>query len=184
MLSTTNTEQLLSANRANVESALNVAQLTLDGVERTLAFNLSAWKSAVTESANVARALLEAKDPQEWLKMQTEANQPLGDRVLAYSRGAYEIAAQTGAQVSKLFEAQVAEFNKQAIAFLDGAAKNGVPGTEVAINSVKSAIAAANAAFESATKVGQEVAHMAEANVQAATQATTKAINGARRKGA
>jgi hypothetical protein len=95
---------------------------------------------------------------------------------VAYSRNVYEIASQTQVGVSKLVEAQAAEANKSFVALLDKAAKSAPAGSDVAVAAVKSAIAAANSAYDSITKAGKQFADIAEANVAAATNATVKAV--------
>jgi len=64
---------------------------------------------------------------------------------------------------------------------VDNAVKNAPAGTENAVVLIKSAVAAANNAFDSVQKAAKQAANVAEANFQAvtntavkATQATTK----------
>ncbi len=54
-------------------------------------------------------------------------------------------------------------------------AKNAPAGSDVAIAAVKSAIAAANTAYDNMTKAAKQVGEMAETNLAAATNATLKA---------
>ena len=98
---------------------------------------------------------------------------------MAYSRSLYEIAAQTQEEISKVVEAQFTETNKNVASVLDKAAKNAPAGSDVAVAAVKSAIAAANSAYDSISKAAKQVAEIAEANVAAATSATVKAVGNA-----
>ena len=80
---------------------------------------------------------------------------------------------------SKVLEAQLTEFNKAVGGVLDKVSKNAPAGSDVAVAAVKSAIAAANSAFDSVNKAAKQVAEIAEANVAAATNATVKAVGAA-----
>jgi len=169
-------EQLAAANKANVEALMNLNHVAFEGVERLLALNLNTMKSVLEDSVNNAKAALGVKDVQEFVALQTTLAQPAVEKAVAYSRNVYEIASQTQVGVSKLVEAQAAEANKNFVALLDKAAKSAPAGSDVAVAAVKSAIAAANSAYDSMTKAGKQFADIAEANVAAATNATVKAV--------
>jgi hypothetical protein len=94
----------------------------------------------------------------------------------------YEIATQTQEELSKVVEGQFSEMNKNVATALDKAAKNAPAGSDVAVAAVKSAIAAANSAYDSMTKAAKQVAEIAEANVAAATNATVKAVGACRQE--
>jgi phasin family protein len=169
-------EQMANANKANVETLLTIANTAFASAERLAALNLNTARSLLEESVTNAKALLAAKDAQELLGLQSSLAQPAVEKVVAYSRSVYEIASQTQEELSKVVEAQFAELNKNVGAALDKAAKNAPAGSDVAVAAVKSAIAAANSAFDSMNKAAKQVAEIAEANVAAATNATVKAV--------
>jgi phasin family protein len=169
-------EQIAAANKANVEALMNLNHVAFEGVERLLALNLNTMKTVLEDSVNNAKAALGVKDVQEFVALQTAFAQPAVEKAVAYSRNVYEIASQTQVGVSKLVEAQAAEANKSFVALLDKAAKSAPAGSDVAVAAVKSAIAAANSAYDSITKAGKQFADIAEANVAAATNATVKAV--------
>ena len=120
---------------------------------------------------------------QELVNLQAALAQPLVEKAVAYNRSVYEIASQSQEEFSKMFEAQVAELNKNLAAALDKAAKSAPAGSDVAVAAVKSAIAAANSAYDSVSKAAKQVAEIAEANVAAATNATVKAVAAAPKAG-
>ena len=97
------------------------------------------------------------------------AAQPMLDRAIAYSRGVYEIATQTQEEMSKFAEAQASEFNNYIIGYLDRIAKNAPAGSDVAIAAAKSALAAANSAYDSISRVAKQASELAETNFVAAT---------------
>jgi phasin family protein len=176
-------EQLSTANKANVEAMLTLANTAFASAERLAALNLNTARAVLEDSVNNAKALLGAKDLQELITLQTTLSQPTVEKAVAYSRSVYEISAQTQEEFSKLVEAQFAEVNKNVASTLDKAAKSAPAGSDVAVAAVKSAIAAANSAYDTMTKAAKQVAEIAEANVAAATNATVKAVGTAAAKG-
>lgn len=169
-------EQFASANKANIENLLNVANTAFVSAERIAALNLNTARSLLEGSVEGAKSLLAIKDVQELLNLQTSLVQPALDKVVGYSRSLYEIASQTNEEFTKVVETQVAEINKNVNSALDKAVKNAPAGSDVAVAAVKSAIAAANSAYDTLTKTAKQVAEIAEANVAAATSATVKAV--------
>lgn len=172
----TTPEKLASANKANVETLLTLANTAFASAERLAALNLNTARTLLEESVSNAKSLLGAKDAQDLVGLQSSLGQPAVEKIAAYSRSVYEIATQTQEEISKVFEGQFAELNKNVASALDIAAKNAPAGSDVAVAAVKSAIAAANSAFDSMTKAAKQVTEIAEANVAAATNATVKAV--------
>ena len=172
-------EQLTSANKANVETLLTIANAAFASAERLAALNLNTARVLLEDSVGNAKALLTAKDAQELASMQGTLAQPSLEKAIAYSRSVYEIATQAQEEIGKVFEGQYAEMNKSVTTALDKAVKNAPAGSDVAVAAVKSAIAAANSAYDSMSKAAKQVAEMAEANVTAATSATVKAVGSA-----
>ena len=170
------TEQFATANKANVETLLTIANTAFASAERLAALNLNTARAMLEDSVASAKALLAVKDVQQLVAMQTTLAQPAVEKAVAYSRSVYEIATQTQEELSKVVEGQFSEINKNVSSALDKAAKNAPAGSDVAVAAVKSAIAAANSAYDSMTKAAKQVAEIAEANVAAATTATVKAV--------
>jgi phasin family protein len=168
-------EQFAAANKAYVESLLTIANTAFTSAERLAALNLNTARSMLEDSVGTAKSLMSIKDVQELLGSQGTLAQPAMEKVVAYSRSVYEIGSQTQEELGKVFEAQYAELNKNVSTALDKAAKSAPAGSDVAVAAVKSAIAAANSAYDSINKAARQVAEIAEANVAAATTATVKA---------
>ncbi len=177
----TTPEQFAGANKANVETLLTIANTAFASAERLAALNLNTARILLEDSVNNAKALLAAKDVQELVSMQSALAQPAFEKAVAYSRSVYEIASQTQDEFSKIFDSQYVELNKNVSNVLDKAAKSAPAGSDVAVAAVKSAIAAANSAYETMNKAAKQVAEMAEANVAAATSATVKAVGAAQK---
>ena len=177
------TEQLANANKANVETLLSIANTAFASAERLAALNLNTARAMLEDSVANAKALLAVKDVQQFVSMQSTLAQPAIEKAVAYSRSAYEIATQTQEELTKVVESQFSEINRNVASALDQAAKNAPAGSDVAIAAVKSAIAAANSAYDSMSKAAKQVAEISQANVAAATNAAVKAAGTAAPKG-
>ncbi|MCK9388129.1 MAG: phasin family protein [Sulfuritalea sp.] len=171
------TEQFATTNKANVETLLTIANTAFASAERLAALNLNTARAMLEDSVANTKALLGVKDVQQLVALQTTLAQPAVEKAVAYSRSVYEIATQTQEELSRVVEGQFSEINKNVSSALDKAAKNAPAGSDVAVAAVKSAIAAANSAYDSMTKAARQVAEIAEANVAAATNATVKAVS-------
>jgi phasin family protein len=168
-------EQFAAANKANLETLFGLTNKAFEGVEKLVELNLQVAKAAIGEAADNAKALMAVKDAQELLALQAAMLQPSAEKAAAYSRHLYDIATATGAEVTKTAEAQFADAQKKFMGVVDGAVKNAPAGTESAVALVKSAITAANNAYESVHKAAKQAADMAEANFAAVTDTAVKA---------
>ena len=168
-------EQVIAANKANVETLFGLTNKAFEGIEKLVELNLQVAKTALAEAADTTKAALSVKDAQELLSLQASLLQPTAEKAAAYTRHVYDIAAATNAEVTKVAEAQIADAQKKFLGLVDSASKNAPAGTENAVALVRSAVAAANNAFESVQKAAKQAADVAEANFQAITATTAKA---------
>jgi phasin family protein len=165
-------EQILAAQKANIETLFGLTAKAFEGVEKLIELNVTASKLALQEAAESTQSALGVKDAQELLALQAGLFQPLAEKTAAYSRHLYDITAATGAEFGKTFEGQVADAQKKFLAVVDNASKNAPAGSETAVAVFKSAVAAGNNALESVQKAVKQAADVAEANFNAvATQA-------------
>jgi len=171
-------EQVVAANKANVETLFGLTNKAFEGVEKLVELNLQVARTALGEAAEGAKAAMSVKDAQELLSLQASLLQPSAEKAVAYGRHLYDIAASTNAEVSKVAEAQMADMQKKFMAGVDSAIKNAPAGTENAVSLVKSAMAAANNAYESVQKAAKQAADIADANIQAVTATAVKATQG------
>src|SRR2546422_7993971 len=95
-------EQIASTNKAGIEAILGLAHTQFSAFERLSALYFNATKAAFEEGVGHAKALLNAKDPQEYLNLNAAATQPTMEKAIAYSRSVYEVAAQTNGELAKL----------------------------------------------------------------------------------
>ena len=163
-------EQIQAAQKANVESLLAVANAQFSAFEKLANISANAVKSAFEDSIANARALMGAKDVQEFVSLQSTLAQPAIEKAIAYSKSVYEVATEANGELSKVAERRVAEWNENFVSLLDKVSKNSPAGSDVAVAAVKSMRAAGNAAYDNFTKVTKQATEIAEANVAAATE--------------
>jgi len=163
-------EQIQAASKTNVESFLAVANAQFAAFEKLTSIQASAVKTAFEDSMANTRALLGAKDVQEFVSLQNSFAQPAIEKAIAYSKSVYEVTTGANAELSKVAERRVAEWNESFANLLDKVSKNAPAGSDVAVAAVKSMLAAANSAYDNMTKAAKQATEMAEANVAAATE--------------
>ena len=176
-------EQILASHKANMETLFGLTTKAFEGVEKLVALNVTASRAALAEASSHTQAMLGVKDAQELLAMQASLFQPLAEKTAAYSRHLYDIASGTGAELGKAFESQTADTQRAFSNLVDSAAKNAPAGSETAVAVMKSAVSAANNAFESVQKAVKQASDVAEANFNAvASTAVNAAKTAAPRK--
>lgn len=161
------TDQIANANKANVEMLLGFAKIQFAAFERLSAINFNATKAAFEAGIGQTRALGGDKDVQ--VGVNSVAIRPNMDNVISYSRSVYELAMQTQGEFAELCQSRATEFNNNMIEFLEEVSKSAPYNPDIAIASVKSALAAGNSAYESITKAAKQATEMSEANFTAAT---------------
>jgi phasin family protein len=169
-------EQVTAANKAGVETLLTIAHAQFAAFERLSALNFNTTKAAFEDSIHFAKALLSVKDAQEFVNLNAAIAQPALEKSIAYSRSVYDVATQTQAEITKLAESQAADLNKNVVGFLDKVTKNAPAGSDVAVAAVKSAMAAANSAYDSFNKVIKQATDIAETNIAAVTATAVKEV--------
>ena len=175
-------EQLMASHKANIETLFGLTQKAFEGVEKLVELNVQATKAALAETANNAQAVMGVKDAQELLALQASMVQPLAEKTAAYSRHLYEIAQSAGAEIGKSLEGQTAEAQKKFANMVDSAAQNAPAGSDTAVTMMKTAMTAANTAFESVQKAVKQAGDMAETNFNSVSESALSATKNASKK--
>lgn len=169
-------EQFMQFGKSSLEAALSLANITLQSTERLVGLQMKTVKEALDESIKSAKALSDVKNVQDLMSLQSSAAQPSLDKVVAYSKSVYEVAAETQNQISKVLEDRMSKVSGEIVAAMDKAVKTAPAGSEAAVAAFKSAVAAANTAYDTISKVSREATDLAmnNATVQAAKVAAAK----------
>jgi len=170
----TTPEEVGAQAKNNIEQALKFAETTANAAEELFDLNLKTAKAAGADALTQLKALAGAKDVQELASLQTSFAQSNADKLLGYGRAVYGWGAEAQAEISRLVDAHIAEVNKTFAAALDKAARSAPTGSEFAFAAVKSAITAANQAYDALTKAGKQVTEMTEATISSTPNPTRK----------
>jgi phasin family protein len=166
---------LVEVQKSQLDAWRAVSQAMFNAAEKLLELNLAAARAALHDAAESGHALLGARDAQELVSLAGSGTQPTLEKLVGYSRNAYGIASGAGAELSKIIEAQISEGSRKFADLVELAAKNAPTGTEPAVSLFKSAMAAANTAFDTATKATRQATDWAESNFTTAATATLNA---------
>lgn len=174
-------DQLTAANEAAIEQFTHFAQLSLANLEKLSQLGLGAARANLEQATAHAQALAGAKDVHEVIALNSAAIEPVVKRAYAYSRTAYEAAAETNTEVKRVFEQQAAEYNRAAVAALEEAFKYAPTGSEGVVDNVKTALAAAQAAYDNFASINKQIYDTVEKTVEQ-NVATAKSSAKARSK--
>jgi len=170
-------DQLAAAQKANAEVLLALVRTAFNGVERLAALNIAASRDFFNNSVANTQQLLGAKDPNDVAKLNTELAKPNLDKWMEYSRSVYDLAAQVQKELTSVVEAQYSSFAKNASSAVEKASAGAPVGGDVFAVAMRSMLDASTKAFDNMTAVTKQFTDIAEANMQAASSATGKAMS-------
>jgi phasin family protein len=169
-----NASQFAEMNKANVAQATKLAAIAFENAEKVLALNLNTAKLAIAQGVEGATAVAAVKDVQDLVALPTKYAETGVQSVVGYSRSLYEISAAAQSQFSALVEEALAGYTKGLASWVEKASQSAPAGSEVAINAMKSTVAATSAAFDQFQKASKQVVSFADASVRAAAENATK----------
>jgi phasin family protein len=172
-------EQFAAANKAAVDSVLNLANMSLAATERLAALNLNTARAFMADSAANVGAIFAAKDPQGFVALQSTLAKPAIEKAMTYSKSVYEIMDESVKGISQIAEGQAAEAKKNFTAAVEQTLKNAPAGSETIVAAVKSAMAQADSAYEQMNQSAKQAKATMEAGVASANAAAAKMLKAA-----
>lgn len=172
-------QQLFASQKASLDNFFAIQGAMLNGFEKLVDLNVSVLKASFDEISQKSRAAIQVGDAQEAIAFSTTQFQPDAEKALAYGRRVYDVLSGVQVDVTKLTEAGFAQFQQQVSDAIDQLAKNAPAGSESAVALLKSSLASANSAYETAARSARQAAEAAESNLTAAADATVKAARDA-----
>ncbi len=163
-------EQFIQAQKLAFEMIQAITLKSLEAVEKLAELNIQAVKTSIEEGSEQVKSMMSARDVKSLSDWSAVSVQPAADKVGAYAKHVYDITSETGTEIAKLFEKQLAEGNKQLTASIDAMAKNAPAGTEGIVTLVKQAMTTANSAYDQVNKATRQAVEVAEANIAAAAK--------------
>ena len=161
-------EPLAPASKAAVESAISYSKIVFESAEKLLELNFKVAKSALADSAKNAKVLASAKDLQELVALRQSIVQPAVEKMIAYSKAVYEVAAETHSALQSFVDTDAAEAKKNVAALLDKVVQSSPVGSETMQAALKAVMTAADSVYDSMSKAAKQVAEMTQASVAAA----------------
>lgn len=144
------------------ENVLRIAQITLDGSEQLLKYQLEISKQALEDNAALVGKLSAGTDPQQLFGQWTQLYGSAFDKALNNARGAYEIIARTGGEYRAASEDALEAWHKSLTEAFDQFARDNA-GNNEALAAIKSSFAAVATTIDSLTRATQQFAELAGA---------------------
>lgn len=173
------TQQVLVNQKATVDNFLAIQEAVFNGFEQLVDLNLKIVRASLDEAGQKTQEAMDVKDVQEAVNFATGLVQPNAEKVAAYGKHVYDIVAGVQSNITRLTEEQIALAQRQIDETIDTLAKNAPTGSEGAVALMKSSLASASSAYETAAKVARQVGEATESNIAAAANATLKAADDA-----
>ena len=159
-------DQMTAANEAAIEQFSYFAKLSIANVEKFAELGLGAARESVALATKHAQSIAGARDANEVFALNSAAVEPALKRAYALSRTAFETAAETSNEVKRVVEKQNAELQKAAVAAIEEAMKYAPAGSETMVANVKSAIAAAQSAYDNVLAINKQIYDTVEKTVE------------------
>ena len=172
-------QHILANQKATVDNFLAIQEAVFNGFEKLVDLNLKVARASLDEASQKTQEALSVKDVQEAVNFASGLVQPGSDKITAYGKQVYDIVSGVQSTLTKLTEEQIAQAQRQLDETIDQIAKNAPTGSEGAVALMKSSLATATSAYESAAKVARQATDAAESNFAAAANVTIKAANDA-----
>src|SRR5690554_7340994 len=172
-------QHILANQKATVDNFLAIQEAVFNGFEKLVDLNLKVARASLDEASQKTQEALSVKDVQEAVNFASGLVQPGSDKITAYGKQVYDIVSGVQSTLTKLTEEQIAQAQRQLDETIDQIAKNAPTGSEGAVALMKSSLATATSAYESAAKVARQASDAAESNFAAAANATIKAASDA-----
>ncbi|MBV8210498.1 MAG: phasin family protein [Burkholderiaceae bacterium] len=175
-MNVTTPSQLIELQRANIRALSSIGNALVTATEKLSHLNIAASRKALDGVTETAQSLSGVKDPSDLLAVSGASAQPSFERLVGYTRDVVGIANGVSAEIAKVVEQQIAEGNRRIAEVLDYASKNAPAGSEQAVAMLRGAVAAANSAFDTTSKVTRQANDWAQANFATAAKAASSAI--------
>lgn len=177
MSNNANFEQISAAQKANAEVMMALVRSAFNGFERMTALNIAASRELFNNIVANSQQVLSIKDPAELSKLNATIAQPNLDKMMEYSRSVYDLAAQMQKEITSVLESQYNSFTKNANSAIEKTTARAPVGGDVFAAAMKSMLGASTKAFDNMSTMAKQLSDIAEANVQAASNATAKAMS-------
>jgi phasin family protein len=171
-------EQIVAAQKSGVDTTFGLLTKSFDGIEKLAELNVQAVKSSLAENQEILLKAFSAGEPHALFAQQASHAQPAIEKAQSYWRHVYEIISSTQAEFAVVAEAQLTQYQQDALAFVDSLAKKAPAGSEAAVAAWKTFITmaseTANTTYEAAKKAAKQAVETTESNISTVASASSK----------
>jgi phasin family protein len=136
-------QALAAANAANIDTMRSLAYASIKAAERLMSLNLGFARSSLQQGVGVQPHA----DWQQMLSLQGSGFQKSAAEAADYLRSVYEISAEAQADVNEAISSRVDNLGEAVTSVLDVLARTAPPGSEKAMNMIRSAFADSCSAY-------------------------------------
>jgi phasin family protein len=169
----TNPEQFANATKALFEFQLEtfnaLTSKAVQGVEQVIALNMATAKNSLEDGMATGKEISQATDPKAAMTLAAAKLQPGAAGAVAYNQQLGEIIAEIREEFTKAADAHMTEAKSTLSALIYDVTKNVRPGSENAVQIVKSAIDNAFTGYEQVTKATKQAVQAVEAQIAKAS---------------
>jgi phasin family protein len=167
-------EQIAATGQSGVDTLIAFAQAQYAAFEQVSSLNFDAGKAALEGGISRARAFMSVTRAQDLVELNAASAAPAFESAIAYTRGLNSVAAQTRAEVLRLFEARAVELNRRLTKILDSMTNPAPVGLSLPIIAIKAILAGSNGSDDNLVKTARQAPDAAMAKVPSPAAATAK----------
>lgn len=134
---TSTLEQAREASRVELQELKNLTEHAYARLEKLVRLNMSTGSALLEESIGHVRALMAAKDVNEFWSLQIGQLQALTSKSASYGKHLYSLASHTGAEFAQGIKVELAESQKVFSAVMDKVIDNAPLGAEPSVTALK-----------------------------------------------
>ncbi|MES2129785.1 MAG: TIGR01841 family phasin [Pseudomonadota bacterium] len=174
----TNPEQFAAATKTLFELQMmtfnTLTSKAVQGVEQVVALNMATAKNSVEGSLAAGQAMSQVKDPKEAMATAASAAQPGVAGAVQYGEQLKVIIDDIHNEFTQAADAHIAEAKNTLSALIYDVTQNVKPGSENAVQIIKTAIDNAFQGYEQVTQATRQAVQVVEAQIAKASEQVKK----------
>ena len=167
-------EQITAAQKASAEVLMTLMRTSFEGMQRLAELNIAAARETFSNNVATVSKLAASRDVGDMARANQELARP--ERLLEYWRNVYDLVTAMQKDVTAVMQANYTQLTKSAASAIEQKKSSAMDGSDVMANVMKNMLEQTNKAFDNMTAVANQMTHMANANIQAATNATARTV--------
>jgi len=171
---------IAALNKKGLDAALDAALVVGEAVEKLSRLQIQAAKSLLRETADTGRALASSTSLADLTPKASTVAAANVERVVGYSRNAYDIASSGGVQLLELVNAATADLRKAWTDVAEGLSESMAVGKEGATNAgLKAMMSVSETMMDGVIKSTKDSIELAESALKATAGSTSGAAKAA-----